>query len=90
MNPLSGPPIDPAQLTAPEATAHEVIRQQAVNQDFVVMRLVVTGLVIAIILAVIGVSFLSYWEKEVPEGLIAIGSGATGALATMLVARRDP
>ena len=75
----------PAQLTAPSADAGEVIRQQAMQQDFGVLRLVVAAIGIALIAAIVGIVFLVWSNKELPEGLVAIGSGAVGALATMLV-----
>lgn len=67
------------------ATPHEVIRQQAVSQDFVVLRFAVLGLIVALAIALIGTVVLTYSDREIPEGIIAIGSACVGALSTMLV-----
>jgi uncharacterized integral membrane protein len=75
-----------AQLPTPEtATATEVIRQQVSSQDYVVLRFAVLGLMLAILVALVGVVFLAWQDKELPDGIVAIGSASVGALATMLV-----
>lgn len=79
-------PTSTAQLVGPaEATATEVIRQQVLSQDYLVLRFAVLGLILAIVIALAGVIFLSSSGKELPDGIVAIGSAAVGALATMLV-----
>lgn len=80
-------PIAPgAHLPIPEsATATEVIRQQVSSQDYVVLRFAVIGLMLSITIALLGVIFLAWQEKELPDGIVAIGSASVGALATMLV-----
>lgn len=78
-------PPGPAQLQAPEATPGEVIRQQASTADYMVLRIAVIGLIVAIVLSLSGVIGLSAWARDVPDALIAVGSAAVGALATMLV-----
>jgi uncharacterized integral membrane protein len=85
VNPAAvGPPTP--QLPLPEsATATEVIRQQVSSQDYVVLRFAVLGLMLAIIVSLVGVIFLAWQGKELPDGIVAIGSASVGALATMLV-----
>lgn len=92
---------DPQTLIpAPAAPPAEVIRQQQVVSDYTILRLAVLGLIVATVLALLGAVFLLTQERTVPDGIIAIGSSAVGALATMLVRppapptvvqdRRDP
>lgn len=76
---------DPQLLLSGEAAPQEVIQQQVVSQDYSVLRLAVVGLILAIVLALFGVVYLTFVERDLPEGLTAIGSAAVGALATMLV-----
>ena len=71
------------------ASPTEVIRQQAVTQDFTVLRFAVLGLIVALTIALAGSIVLTYGEKEIPEGIIAIGSACVGALSTMLVRAPD-
>lgn len=83
----------PSILTAPEtqlltpetAAPHEVIQQQASSQDYFILRIAVIGLIFAVIIALIAVSILAWFEKPLPDGVLAIGSAGVGALATMLV-----
>lgn len=82
---------DPQALTPPPtAAASEVIRQQATTQDYVVLRLAVVGLILAIVIALVGTVALSWYDKSVPDGVIALGSAGVGALATMLVRPPQP
>lgn len=85
-------PVDPQLLQSGEAAPQEVIQQQVVSQDYSVLRLAVVGLILAILLSLAGVVYLTFAERNLPEGLTAIGSAAVGALATMLVSpsRRQP
>lgn len=59
----------------------EEVRQ---TQDFVVLRLVALGLTAVALTAAIGVMVLAAFEQEIPEGVLAFGSAAVGALATMM------
>lgn len=68
-----------------EASPQEVIRHTAVSQDYTVLRFAVLGLIVSNVLALLGVVVLSVMERDVPEGVIAIGSASVGALSTMLV-----
>lgn len=82
---------DPQTLTPPpSAPAAEVIRQQATTQDYVVLRMAVVGLILATVIALVGTVMLSWYEKAVPDGVIALGSAGVGALATMLVRPPQP
>lgn len=78
-----GPALAPS--SDPPVAAADVIQQQTSAQDYVVLRFAVIGLIVAINVTLIGVMVLSYGDQNVPEGLIAIGSTAVGALSTMLV-----
>jgi hypothetical protein len=85
------PPVNPQLLVAPEVAApKEVIQQQVVSQDYLVLRVAVYGLIVAIILSIISVVGMAWLSKDVPEGIIAMGATATGALATMLVRPGGP
>jgi uncharacterized integral membrane protein len=85
------PTVDPQTLTqAAGAPPGEVIRQQATAQDYVVLRLAVVGLILAIVLALVGTVTLAWYDKAVPDGVIALGSAGVGALATMLVRPPQP
>ena len=68
-----------------ESSPADVIRHKAVTQDFTVLRFAVLGLIVSNVMALLGVVALSILNKEVPEGVIAIGSASVGALSTMLV-----
>lgn len=72
-------------LIAEKAQPSDVIQQQATNQDYIVLRVAVYGLIIIALLAGAGVVFLSFANKDIPEGILALGSTSVGALATMLV-----
>ena len=60
------------------------------EHDFVVLRLAVTGLILMGLVAVAGSLVLNAWDKTVPDGIIAMGSAAIGALSTMLVRTQAP
>lgn len=68
-----------------QATPVEVIQQQASSLDYQILRYAVLGLVASVVVTLIGVFFLVINETPLPDGLLAIGSTAVGALATMLV-----
>jgi hypothetical protein len=72
-------------LTTKSATSSDVIRQQVTSQDYLVLRYAVVGLILAIVVSLMGVIALAFYDKTLPDGVIAIGSAAVGALATMLV-----
>ncbi|HKZ20481.1 MAG TPA: hypothetical protein VJQ57_10250 [Acidimicrobiia bacterium] len=76
---------DATLIPATEAEPAEVIKQQAEKQDFIVLRIAVVGIILSILLAGGGVVFLVSMDKEVPDGILAIGSAGVGALATMMV-----
>lgn len=42
-----------------------------------------------VILAVVALWVLSYYDHKIPEGLVAIGSGAAGGLAGLLTPGRE-
>lgn len=78
-------PAGAAVLAPPSSTGAEVIQQQTSAQDYVVLRFAVMGLLLAVVSSIGGVLVLAYAGKNVPEGILAIGSAAVGALSTMLV-----
>lgn len=55
------------------------------GEDYLVLRWAVAGLILAIFVSLMGVILLTWSGTVLPDGVIAIGSTATGALATMLV-----
>lgn len=73
------------ELSLTDPTSEQVIQRQSTNQDYIVLRYAVVGLVLAIAITLLGVIFLSHQEKSIPDGVVAMGSAAVGALATMLV-----
>lgn len=48
------------------------------------IRLVVVALGTVVILCVVSIVFLSWYGADIPDALNTIGSGAAGALATLL------
>lgn len=78
-------PAGAAVLSPPLSSSADVIQQQTSAQDYVVLRFAVAGLVVAVAVSLIGVLGLGFAGKEVPEGILAMGSAAVGALSTMLV-----
>ncbi|NUN94320.1 MAG: hypothetical protein HUU04_11150 [Verrucomicrobiae bacterium] len=54
------------------------------RSDAWIYRIVVSALGLVALLAVGGAALLAYTGKSAPEGLIAIGSAAVGALAGLL------
>lgn len=78
-------PAGAAVLSPPLSSSQDVIQQQTSAQDYVVLRFAVLGLLIAVAVSLGGVLLLAYSNKNVPEGILAIGSAAVGALSTMLV-----
>ena len=86
--PPEAPPTTPsgvALLAPPLSSSQDVIQQQTSAQDYVVLRFAVLGLILAVAVALAGVLVLAYSDKKTPEGVLAIGSAAVGALSTMLV-----
>jgi uncharacterized integral membrane protein len=63
----------------------EALQRQVSNQDYSILRYAVVGLVVAISITIFGDIYLLANDKSTPTGLLAIGSAAVGALATMLV-----
>lgn len=80
---------DRMSVDPPAVTASDVTKQQSVAQDFAVLRFAVVGLIVTAVLALLGVIYLTDGGKEVPEGVIAIGSACVGALSTLLVRAPD-
>ena len=78
-------PIIDQTLTTETAAPNEIIQQQTSNQDYIVLRIAVVGLIIAVIITLISVSVLAWSSRTLPDGVLAIGSAAVGALSTMLV-----
>lgn len=52
--------------------------------DWSVIRLAVTAVGIITLVTVLAITFLLGTGREAPDGLIAIGAGGVGALATLL------
>ena len=57
----------------------------APEQDLFLYRLLIGGLITAILLVIAGVFVLAFYDKPIPEGLIAIGSAAVGGLVGLLI-----
>lgn len=53
--------------------------------SWTVLRIAVIGLILCSIVTVLAVSFLLWSGGTAPDGLIAIGGTAVGALATLMV-----
>lgn len=73
------------ELSMTDPSSEQVIQRQQTNQDYIVLRYAVLGLVLAIAITLLGVIFLAYQGKSAPDGVVAMGSAAVGALSTMLV-----
>lgn len=76
----------PPHVMVPSAlpTPEQILRAETTAGQ--TLKIVVMALATVAILSLLLVSALAFFDKETPAGLIAIGSGASGALAT-LVAR---
>lgn len=79
---LIDPQLQPAQQ---QQLIHE-LRKNTPASDRWTCRWAI-GLVVA--LTIVAVWMLSHYAKPVPDGLIAIGSGAAGSLAGLLAPGRD-
>jgi hypothetical protein len=55
-----------------------------VGGDWSVLRLAVVGLILLGVTAIVSVTILLYQGDTPPDGLIAIGAGCVGALATLM------
>lgn len=62
--------------------------EQLAQQDFVVLRLIAVGLAMVALVTAVGIMVLAGLDQDMPEGALALGSTAVGALATMMTARR--
>lgn len=71
-----------ADSTEELVSRHEVPIYQ---QDKFFYRVVSVGLASTAFIALIGSLILAYFEKSIPEGVIALGSTAIGALAGVIV-----
>ena len=80
-------PQSPAPLPV---TLQEETKRQVLGEDYLVLRWAVAGLILAIFVSLMGVILLSWNGTTLPDGVIAIGSTAVGALATMLVRPPSP
>lgn len=52
-----------------------------------ILKLAVIGLIGVALIALVGGIVLVGWERTLPDGLIALGSAAVGALSTLLVSK---
>src|SRR5688572_19878263 len=77
-------PATATVLAPPSASSQDVIQQQTSAQDYVVLRFAVVGLLAAVVVSLVGVLLLAATNNQTPEGVLAIGSAAVGALSTML------
>lgn len=75
----------PSTPPPPLPALQEETRRQVVGEDYLVLRWAVAGLILAIFVSLMGVITLTWTGATLPDGVIAIGSTAVGALATMLV-----
>ena len=57
-------------------------------EDRLFYRVIVCGLVASVILALGGSIWLAACEKDIPEAIVAMGSAAIGALASVLTISR--
>jgi phage shock protein PspC (stress-responsive transcriptional regulator) len=77
---------DPALAARVRDNPAEVLAGLAspLQSDVWIYRLVVGALALAILITVIGAILLALQDKAVPDVMLAIGSGAVGALAGLL------
>lgn len=89
---VPGPvPIVPdakTELSLTDPSSEQVIQRQSTSQDYTVLRYAVIGLMLAMTISLVGVILLSWKGIPTPDGIVAIGSAAVGALATMLIPGR--
>ena len=75
----------PVLTTSSPAEPQEILVQQRVSGDYLILKYAVIGLIITIGVSLAGSLYLASQSKDIPEGILAIGSTSVGALATMLV-----
>lgn len=78
---------DPAFAAAVKenpAAAIAGVASSPLQTDRLIYRLVVGALGLTILLSLIGLFIMAFYEKSIPEGAIALGSAAVGALAGLL------
>jgi hypothetical protein len=86
---------DMAEAVASDTQLQDQIRQNPVaalqnlaapvlQTDAWIYRIVVSALGIGMLATIIAVCLLSAYDKKTPDGVIAIGSAAVGALAGLL------
>ena len=82
-------------LTDPQLTPEQKkmlvdeLRKTTPTSDRWTFRWAIWILGLVVILAVIALWVLSYYGKNIPDGLVAIGSGAAGGLAGLLTPGRS-
>jgi|SRR5581483_1859916 len=67
----------------PRGTLHD-LADRPLDTDVWIYRIVVISLALAMLISLISAIALAYSGKSIPDGVIAIGSMATGALAGLL------
>lgn len=68
--------VDPSQLPPSKGSAS-------------VIKIAVQALAAVAMVSIFATVGLLAWDKEVPEGVLALGSASVGALSTLLVADRN-
>ena len=66
------------------AAALATIAATPLQTDKWIYRMVVGCLGLAVIISIIGLLIMSFYGKLLPEGVVALGSAAVGALAGLL------
>jgi hypothetical protein len=77
--------VDPAFKAKLEEDPVSVLASMPLQSDVWIYRIVVFALGTLSIMALVGDMALAFYGKQIPEGVIALGSTALGALAGLLV-----
>lgn len=77
-------PAFEAAVKANPAAAIAGLASSPLNTDTLIYRIVVTSLGLTILISLIGIFVMAFYGKLIPEGAVALGSAAVGALAGLL------
>ena len=73
-----------AKIKENPAQAIASIAATPLQTDKLIYRIVVISLGLSVLISIIGILIMSYNSKLIPEGVVALGSAAVGALAGLL------
>lgn len=73
-----------AAIKANPATAIAGVAANPLQTDKWIYRMVIISLGLTVLISVVGLLIMAFYAKLLPEGVVALGSAAVGALAGLL------